>query len=77
VAYELIAVDGWRVRRLDDARQWLAAGAAFELLVTRDQRLLALRVVVPAAAAAPSIALAAADPTDAAALARRRAWLGG
>ena len=37
---ELLAVDGWRVRRLDDAPQWLAAGQAFELLLVRDQRVL-------------------------------------
>jgi predicted metalloprotease with PDZ domain len=74
---ELIAVDGWRIRRFDDALQWLAPGQAFELLLARDQRMLALRLD-PARgdklAAAPQFTLAARP--DRATAARRRAWLG-
>ena len=46
---ELLAVDGWRIRRLDDAQQWLAAGQAFELLLVRDQRVLRLKLQPDAA----------------------------
>jgi predicted metalloprotease with PDZ domain len=35
---ELLAVDGWRIRRLDDALAWLRPGAPFDLLLVRDQR---------------------------------------
>ena len=41
---ELLAVQGWRVRRLDDAVQWLAQAAPVELLINRDQRILQLRL---------------------------------
>jgi predicted metalloprotease with PDZ domain len=72
---ELIAVDGWRLRRLEEAQQWLVPGARFEVLVARDQRLLAL-AVTPEAAPAPTLVLHCADQPDKAALARRRSWLG-
>ncbi len=74
---ELLAADGWRLRRLDDARQWLRPGAAFELLTARDQRVVARRVQPPAAPAAPTVTLLADAAADAGALALRRAWLGG
>jgi predicted metalloprotease with PDZ domain len=72
---ELLAVDGWRIRRLDEAQQWLVAGAPFELLLARDQRLRTLRIVADAKAA-PTTRLALADKPERNALARRRAWLG-
>ncbi|HOM12997.1 MAG TPA: PDZ domain-containing protein [Rubrivivax sp.] len=72
---ELLGADGWRLRRLDDARGWLREGAAFELTLVRDQRLLTLPV--PAAApAASEVQLRLADAPRAAALALRREWLG-
>ena len=76
---EILAVDGWRVRRLDDALSWVRTGAAFELLVVRQQRVRTLRVAERAAdrrndAASRGLKLAA-NPT-AATLARRAAWLG-
>ncbi|MFZ2989909.1 M61 family metallopeptidase, partial [Ideonella sp.] len=74
---ELLAVDGWRIRRLDDARQWLQAGAAFELLICRQQRMLTLTVAaqtVPAQGGLLTLALA--DAPAAAALPLRQAWLG-
>ena len=74
---ELLAVDGWRLRRLDDAQQWLAVGRPFELLLVRDQRVLTLAVrPEPRSSLAHSVRLAEHTAPDAAAAARRRAWLG-
>ncbi len=72
---ELLAVDGWRIRRLDDAPQWLAAGQPFELLLVRDQRVLRLKLR-PAATPPTTLALALADKPAAAAASLRRGWLG-
>jgi predicted metalloprotease with PDZ domain len=74
---ELLAVQGWRIRRFDDAQQWLEPGRAFELLLSRDQRMLTLRLD-PARGdklpAAPQFTLL---PRPGRAIAaRRRAWLG-
>jgi predicted metalloprotease with PDZ domain len=72
---ELLAANGWRVRRLDDAPQWLSDGRAFELLLVRDQRV--LRLKVPPAVGAPStLALSLADQPIASAASLRRGWLG-
>ena len=73
---ELLAANGWRLRRLDDAiASSGGAGAAIELLIARDQRLLHLRVAAdPAAAGSVSLSLAA--PAAGAALTLRRGWLG-
>jgi predicted metalloprotease with PDZ domain len=72
---ELLAVDGWRLRRLDDARGWLRAGRGFALTLVRDQRLLTL-AVPPSAPQATGVKLKLADPAAPAALALRRDWLG-
>ncbi len=75
---ELLAVQGWRVRRLDDAQAWLAAGEPFDVLAVRDGRVLTMRLEPPKAADLPrssSLALADKAPKDAVAL--RRAWLQG
>ena len=72
---ELLAADGWRIRRLDDAQQWLASGQAFELLLVRDQRIHRLSLQ-PAAVAPTTLALALADKPAAAAASLRRGWLG-
>jgi predicted metalloprotease with PDZ domain len=72
---ELLAVDGWRIRRLDDALAWVAPGAAFELLLVRDQRVLTRRVEPPARPAAPTFSLAEDANAPKAALALRRGWL--
>jgi predicted metalloprotease with PDZ domain len=76
---EILAVDGWRVRRLDDALAWIRTGAAFELLVVRQQRVRTLRVAERDADrrndAAPRSLKLATNPT-AATLARRASWLG-
>ena len=79
VGDEILAVDGWRVRRLDDALSWIRTGAAFELLVVRQQRVRTLRVADRLserrnAAASRSLKLSAAP--NAATLARRNGWLG-
>jgi len=72
---ELLAVDGWRLRRLDDARGWLRAGRGFALTLVRDQRLLTLAVPT-SAPRATGVQLKLADPAAPAALALRREWLG-
>lgn len=75
---ELLAVDGWRMRHLDDALAWVDRTVPFELLLVRDQRVLRLRVR-PDAASAPagSVALRLAVKPARKRLARRRAWLEG
>jgi len=73
---ELLAVDGWRLRRLDDARAWMRAGQPAELTLVRDQRLRSVRLRAPAAAAAGGVQLKLDDKPSPAALALRREWLG-
>ena len=72
---ELLAADGWRLRRLEDARGWLAAGAGFELTLVRDQRLLTL-ALPPVSAPPGDVQLRLVDAPAPAALALRREWLG-
>jgi len=75
---ELLAADGWRIRRLDDALAWLQAGGSFELLAVRDQRVFSVRVAPPKASELPRTpSLALADKAPKAAVALRRAWLNG
>jgi predicted metalloprotease with PDZ domain len=75
---ELWAIDGWRVRRLDDALQWLEPGRDFEILGVRDQRVFNVRVMPPEAAQSPrSVALVLGDKATKSAVALRRAWLHG
>ncbi|MES2993355.1 MAG: PDZ domain-containing protein [Pseudomonadota bacterium] len=71
---ELLAVAGWRVRRLDDANRVLEPGRAAPLLVARDQRVLPLTLTLPAAGAGGVSLRPAAAPAKAAA-ALRKAWL--
>jgi len=74
---ELLAVDGWRIRRLDDALAWLRPGAPFDLLLVRDQRVLTLTVQPePDGPLAGTLALQLQDSPLKAAAARRRDWLG-
>ncbi len=74
---EILAVAGWRVRRLDEALRLLVPGRAAECLVARDQRVWALALVLPADAGigAPVNLVADARPGKTA-LALREAWLG-
>jgi predicted metalloprotease with PDZ domain len=73
---EILGVAGWRLRRLDDAQRLLVPGEAAELLVARDQRVLTLRLVLPAepGVGAPVQLVADAKPGKAA-QALREAWL--
>ncbi|MBS0592649.1 MAG: M61 family metallopeptidase [Proteobacteria bacterium] len=72
---ELLAVNGWRVRRLEDARAWLQPGEPLQLLLARDQRMIDKAVAQPPASA-PQVALRLADRAPAAARRRRQDWLG-
>lgn len=74
---EILAADGWRLRRLEDLRQWVDGGAACTLTIVRDQRLRDLSLRPPASPAAPAVLLADDPQAPPAALALRRAWLGG
>jgi predicted metalloprotease with PDZ domain len=73
---ELLAVDGWRIRRLDEAQQWLLSGQPFELLLVRDQRVLRLTLQPGSAALPAPLSLAAAAHAGARAQALRRDWIG-
>jgi predicted metalloprotease with PDZ domain len=72
---ELLAVDGWRIRRLDEAQQWLRPGRPFELLLGRDQRLVRLELA-PDAQPAANVALSLAAKPTAGQAALRRGWIG-
>jgi predicted metalloprotease with PDZ domain len=73
---ELVALDGWRLRRIDDLAALQALAKPLPLLAARDQRLLPL--TLPAAAAPLGAVRLAPDPqADAAAGAHRSAWLSG
>ena len=73
---ELLAVDGWRIRRLDDARQWLPPEPApFELTYVRQQRLRSL-TLRPDPVVADVWTLALGERPAAKALGLRKAWLG-
>jgi len=74
---ELIAVDGWRIRRLEDATQWLRPKQGFELTIVRQQRLRTLTVRPDASsgfARQLSLSLQSGPAANVAEL--RRAWLG-
>ncbi len=73
---ELLAVDGWRIRRLDEAQQWLEPGRDFELLLVRDQRLLRVTLQPGNAASATQTALGLSSQAAARVLALRKAWIG-
>jgi predicted metalloprotease with PDZ domain len=72
---ELLAVDGWRVRRLDDARAWIDGQKPVALTAVRDQRLVQLSLT-PDAAPPSGVTLKLADKPTPAARALRREWLG-
>jgi predicted metalloprotease with PDZ domain len=76
---ELLAVDRWRVRRLDDALRLVQRGQAHDWLVVRDQRLLGLRLTLPEESAAPPVAVQLLPQTrpSRSAVALRKAWLTG
>ena len=75
---ELLAVDGWRLRRFDDALNWTERGQPFDLLLVRDQRLQTVRVLPQAdSALAQTSVLQLVDKPVRAVMSRRRAWLDG
>jgi len=78
---ELLALDGWRLKRTDDLLQWHDASKPQELLISRDQRLETLTLHVhsgpaptPFADDIVTLALPSTAP-EPVALARRKAWL--
>jgi predicted metalloprotease with PDZ domain len=72
---ELIAANGWRLRRLDDVLAAAQPGMPVELLAARDQRLYTARLDLEPAGGG-MVALAPAGAPSASALALRREWLG-
>jgi predicted metalloprotease with PDZ domain len=73
---ELLAIDGWRVRRLDEAQRLIPASGQAQLLVARDQRVLERSLALSAPGEARNVVLGAvplADTTEAA-VALRQAW---
>lgn len=77
---ELLACNGWRLRKLDEALLTLRPQAPqrLELLLARDQRMLSLGLDLPLEAPADApVRLSPADKPSARAQSLRRAWLGG
>ncbi|HSW03369.1 M61 family metallopeptidase [Aquabacterium sp.] len=75
---ELLAIDGWRVRRFEDALGWIDRHQPFDLLLVRDQRVTTLRLVPDKdTPLAQTLALQLIDKPARAVMARRRAWLDG
>jgi predicted metalloprotease with PDZ domain len=77
VGDEMLAVDGWRIRRLDEALQWSTRDRPLELLLVRDQRLRSVTVTPDLRSPLrQQWRLSLDERASAAALKRRRAWLG-
>ncbi len=75
---ELLALDGWRLRRLDDALRLQVPGKRATLLVSRDQRVLSLPWAWPEDGAdLGPVALSGVIKPAKAAAALRKAWLAG
>jgi predicted metalloprotease with PDZ domain len=73
---ELLAMDGWRIRRLDDALAWVGRDQPLQVLLVRDQRVLTLRLQPDARdTLASTVSLHLQDRPGRALAARRRAWL--
>ena len=77
VGDEVLALQGWRLRRLDDALRLLLPDTPAMLLVARDQRVLNLSLTLPAAAppAGAGVTLKQAARPAAPAAALQKAWL--
>jgi predicted metalloprotease with PDZ domain len=75
---ELLAVDGWRIRRIDDALRLLRPGVAGSLLLSRDQRVLSLPLTMPKEdQSVGTIVLSPDAKAQRPVAALRKAWLGG
>jgi predicted metalloprotease with PDZ domain len=77
VGDEVLALQGWRLRRLDDALRLMVPGTPATLLVARDQRVLTLSLTLPLATvpAGSGVALQAAAKPAAPVAALQKAWL--
>ena len=74
---ELLAVDGWRIRRFDDAMQWTTLNRPLRLTLARERRLRSATLVPdPRTPLRQQWRLSLNDAAPEAALARRREWLG-
>jgi predicted metalloprotease with PDZ domain len=79
---EWLAVDGWRLRRLEDLPRLLPARGRARCLVSRDQRVVEVPLVVrevhatAGAPSTPAVTLKLAREPGEAGAALRRAWLG-
>jgi predicted metalloprotease with PDZ domain len=75
---ELLAMGGWRVRRLEDALRVLVPGKPIELLAVRDQRVMTLSLTCPEGATqGGAVSLTATSAPVKAALTLRQAWFSG
>lgn len=72
---ELLAANGWRLRRLDDLHGIAPAGREIELLASRDQRVFSVRLALGAEGGG-AIALSLDEKPPRAAAQLRRAWIG-
>jgi predicted metalloprotease with PDZ domain len=72
---EVVAVAGWRVRRLDDATRLITAGVPAPLLVVRDQRVMTLSLVLPTTSVEGTVSLQHSPKPSKAAAALSKAWL--
>jgi len=72
---EVLAVNGWRIRRLDEAQRVLAADGAAAVLLVRDQRILTLDLTLDEAAENGALTFGLiAEETPQAAPSMRQAW---
>jgi predicted metalloprotease with PDZ domain len=74
---ELIAVAGWRLRRLDDALRCLVGDEPAPLLVSRDQRVLSLQIDPATLLGEGAVQLRTSEAAGAAERALCEAWLAG
>jgi predicted metalloprotease with PDZ domain len=72
---EIVAIAGWRVRRLDDATRVLTVGAPAPLLVVRDQRVITLSLVLPATFVEGTVSLQHTAKPSKVAAGLSKAWL--
>ncbi|RQP21589.1 M61 family metallopeptidase [Piscinibacter terrae] len=78
VGDEVLAVDDWRIRRLDDLQRVTVAGGQARLMVSRDQRVLHLPLALPKDDPAQgAVSLTADAKAQKPAQALRKAWLTG
>jgi S1-C subfamily serine protease len=78
VGDELLAIDGWRIRRIDDAQRLIAGDTPGGLWLARDQRVLTLPLSVPRESESLGNVLLAPDSKPSrVALALRKAWFAG